>query len=129
MLAESWVLDLEVDGEIVGYCWFNREFRDVWAVHMVVHPAHQRRWATRRSLYELFRVIGLSGMTACIAYCPTPTIARIWTRLGFTYLERVALAYLDTSKDNNNGLPQTQSTKNPGGGRRSRSCEARGPSG
>ena len=117
-LAESWVLDLETDGEVVGYTWFYHEINNVWSVHMAVHPDHRRRWASRRVLDELFRVIDLSGMQSCIAYCPTPTIARIWQRLGFTYVEHAYLAYLDTSKDNKNGLPETQSTKNIGSGPR-----------
>ena len=102
------MLDLEVDDEIVGYTWFYPEINNVWSVHMVIHPGHRRRWASRRVLDELWRVIDLSGMSGCIAYCPTPTIARIWQRLGFTYVEGAHLAYLDTSKDKkNNGLSET----------------------
>ena len=105
------MLDLEVDGEIVGYTWFYPEINNVWSVHMVIHPGHRRRWASRRVLDELWRVIDLSGMSGCIAYCPDPIIARIWQRLGFTYVEGALLAYLDTSKDKkNNGLSSTQST-------------------
>ena len=115
VLAESWVLDLEVTGnpetsvsEIVGYTWFHREFQEIWSAHGVIHPDHQRRWASRRTLDSLRHLIEVSGMTACLAYCPTPHVASIWQRLGFQYLENAHLAIYDTTKDNNNGIPETQ---------------------
>ena len=65
-LDESWVLDLEVDGEIIGYTWFYHEINNVWSVHMAVHPDHQRRWASRRVLDELWSVVDQSGMRSTI---------------------------------------------------------------
>lgn len=96
------MLDLETDGEIIGYVWVFPEINNVWSIHMVVHPDHQGRWASRRVLDELWQIFYLPGMRSCIAFCSTPAIARIWQRLGFIYVQGAGIAYLDVDKERKN---------------------------
>ena len=95
-LAQSWLIEVEREGELEALVWFTTLYDTILECHAVARPDVRGSWL-KRDLYATLHHALRNEIeaTAVVAQIYDPHVARIWRRLGFTVLPHFAVLNLE----------------------------------
>ena len=98
-LAQSWMVEIDRDGDIEALVWFTTVYDDIIECHAVAHPDARGRWLKRDVYATISNTIQeVVKPSHVICQIHSNHIAHIWTRLGFQVYPHVAILDLKDLK-------------------------------
>jgi GNAT superfamily N-acetyltransferase len=89
------IVRVEMNGELAGFCWFNRVADGTIEFHACVQEKFQGRWLSRTVVWRLLDYARELGAKVAVAYLPSPEITSIYERIGAEIVGPFALFHLN----------------------------------